>query len=374
MCPGKGGKEMAKKKFGLDSIRGASNAVNGSSAIDINNDTQNDTEKNMESTESITNEEIEDKMQVGAGLINQKSIMMQIYNIPRNKLIINPKNPYSLRGIDSLAMSIHAYGMKAPLDVKKLSDGNYMLLGGERRLKAIDVLINAKKTPEWNKYTLIPCVISDPSKIDLPLSSECKELFAIIATNKEARKYNSGDAMEEIKCWEKIIKELRENGMEYLDLKDYMGFDDEIEDDIPQIQIKGRKTMDILEETTDLSRGQLQKFSYVEKNAVPELLDAIKANKVSIAVADKAVKELNAEEQKTLADDILINNATVKSNEIDNYKTTEEERMPLSIEDFDTDITQIKSLFNKDGNVMLTNKEIKEYKKLVKKIGSLFIA
>ena len=70
---------MAKKKFGLDSIRGASAAVNGTVTVD--------TQVNIkENTEPITNREIEDKMQVGAGLINQDSIMMQVYNIPRNKI------------------------------------------------------------------------------------------------------------------------------------------------------------------------------------------------------------------------------------------------------------------------------------------------
>ena len=101
---------MAKKKFGLDSIRGANATVNNAVATDA----QTDIEKNIE---TALNEDIEDKMQVGAGLINQKSIMMQIYNIPRNKICTNPKNSYSIEGIDSLAMSIHSYGMKAPLDV-----------------------------------------------------------------------------------------------------------------------------------------------------------------------------------------------------------------------------------------------------------------
>ena len=46
---------MAKKKFGLDSIRGASAAVNGTVTVD----TQVNAKEN---TEPITNREIEDKM------------------------------------------------------------------------------------------------------------------------------------------------------------------------------------------------------------------------------------------------------------------------------------------------------------------------
>ena len=52
---------MAKKKFGLDSIRGASAAVNGTVTVD----TQVNTKEN---TELITNREIEDKMRSGLGL------------------------------------------------------------------------------------------------------------------------------------------------------------------------------------------------------------------------------------------------------------------------------------------------------------------
>ena len=72
---------------------------------------------------------------------------------------------------------------------------------------------------------------------------------------------------------------------------------------------------------------------------------------MSIAVADKAVKELNAEEQKTLADDLLVNNTTVKANDIDDYKNKKDEKTPFSIDDFNADITQIKSLFNKGTEV-----------------------
>ena len=88
-----------------------------------------------------------------------------------------------------------------------------MLLGGERRITAIDKLIEDPNVQEWNEDTLIPCVIKNLEEIDLPLSDEAKEQYALITTNKEARKYTDSDRYIEVMAWKKIIDELRANGV-----------------------------------------------------------------------------------------------------------------------------------------------------------------
>lgn len=44
-----------------------------------------------------------------------------------------------------------------------------MLLGGERRITAIDKLIEDPNVPEWNEDTLIPCTIKDLDKIKIAI-------------------------------------------------------------------------------------------------------------------------------------------------------------------------------------------------------------
>ena len=64
-------------------------------------------------------------------------------------------------------------------NVTKLEDDSYMLLGGERRITAIDKLIEDPNVQEWNEDTLIPCVIKNLEEIDLPLSDEAKRTVCI---------------------------------------------------------------------------------------------------------------------------------------------------------------------------------------------------
>ena len=102
-------------------------------------DENKETEKELEEQTEVP------KLKLGAGLlsnVSKETIKMELTQIPREKIQKNPKNKYSIKGIDSLAESIRVYGLGEPLNVKELPDGNYMLLGGERRITAIDQLID----------------------------------------------------------------------------------------------------------------------------------------------------------------------------------------------------------------------------------------
>lgn len=221
------------------------------------------------------------KVRLGEGLLNDASkdiIKMRIVNLERDKIRKNPSNNYSINDIDSLAESIKNYGIASPLNVTKLEDDSYMLLGGERRITAIDKLIEDPNVQEWNEDTLIPCVIKNLEEIDLPLSDEAKEQYALITTNKEARKYTDSDRYIEVMAWKKIIDELRANGVDTIKMEDQ------------SIQIKGEKTRDILSRTTGMSQGQIQRFNKVENNATTDLINSMLDDQISIGVASRALK------------------------------------------------------------------------------------
>ena len=165
----------------------------------------------VDSIKGVTKNQ-EEKVQVGAGLLSEvskKQVMTKTINVPRNMIDKNPNNKYSIRGIASLANSIRDYTLIEPLHVSRKPDGRYLLLGGERRLAAIDRLIADKEVSDWAEDTLIPCVDRGTELIKLPLSETNKERYAIIITNKEARKYTDGDMYIEIQEWKNIIEELR---------------------------------------------------------------------------------------------------------------------------------------------------------------------
>lgn len=65
------------------------------------------------------------------GLLNNTSkSKMKITMIPYEDIMRNEKNHYSIEDIESLAASISDVGLREPLEVKPLDDGQYMLIGG----------------------------------------------------------------------------------------------------------------------------------------------------------------------------------------------------------------------------------------------------
>ena len=224
---------------------------------------------------------VKEKFKVGAGLlsdISKGAVVMDVVNIPRDQIQKNPNNHYSISGIESLAESIKQYGLLQPVHVMETETG-YRLLGGERRLTAIDKLIADAGVPDWTE----------------DLSPENKERYAIITSNREQRAYTDGDRYMEIQEWKKIIEELRSKGIEYIN-----GVDNEGNE--KQVGIKGEKTRDILAQTTGMSRGQINNYEAVHNSGSEKLKDALLQGKISVSAAAKAAKELSDKEQDSIAE------------------------------------------------------------------------
>lgn len=240
---------------------------------------------------------VKEKFKVGAGLlsdISKGAVVMDVVNIPRDQIQKNPNNHYSISGIDSLAESIKQYGLLQPLHVMETVNG-YRLLGGERRLTAIDTLIKDDAVLDWTEDTLIPCVVKDAEDVKLDLSPENKERYAIITSNREQRAYTDGDRYMEIQEWKKIIDELRSKGIEYIN-----GVDEEGNE--KKVGIKGEKTRDILAQATGMSRGQINNYETVHNSGTDKLKDALLQGKISVSTAAKAAKDLTDEEQDGIAE------------------------------------------------------------------------
>ncbi|MBO5485051.1 MAG: ParB N-terminal domain-containing protein [Lachnospiraceae bacterium] len=297
--------------------------------------------------QTISAETEKGKVLVGAGFFEnagKKHVGQEIIFIPRNKIDKNPNNFYSIDHIDSLAQSIRHSGLSQPLEVSKQENDRYILIGGERRLTAIDSLIADENESEWSDDVVIACVLKNPEEIDLPLSLEKKEDYAIITTNKEARTYTDGDTYMEIQKWKGIIQELRENGVEYIAGKDEDGKQQ-------NVRIKGEKTRDIITKTVGISSGQVSKYEEVSNKGTQALKDALLNNKISVSVAAKAVHELDSEEQDALASDASQN--TVTSKEIKKYKKdTGQNKEVITSAKFRKDIRNITQSL-KEGEILL---------------------
>lgn len=318
----------------------------------------------IQDIEKEQQEEKKEKLQVGAGLFADKPVdnVLKIVYIPRNKIRKNKKNKYSIKGIASLAESIKTYGLVQPLHVAPAEDGMYTLLGGERRLTAIDLLIKDKETKDWNEDTLIFCVVKGLEDVKLDLSEENKERYAIITTNREQRKYTDADQYMEIQEWKLIIEELREKGIEYISQYD----DDGNEKPIP---IKGEKTRDILTQTTGISRGQINKFETVHNQGSDELKTALMDGKISVSVAEKAAKEMTPEQQKKVVA------AAEKGEKLTAAHVTKLQtngnRKTITPQQFRKDIKNITSAL-KQKEISLDGMEVDKYYFYIRQIEKLF--
>ena len=90
----------------------------------------------------------------------------QIQLLPHEIILPNPHQPrvrFDYNELEGLAVSVRTNGMLQPINVRKLSDGKYELISGERRLRAARMV-------GMNK---IPCVVMD-------VSDEQSALLAII--------------------------------------------------------------------------------------------------------------------------------------------------------------------------------------------------
>ena len=90
----------------------------------------------------------------------------QIQLLPHEAILPNPYQPrvrFDFNELEGLAISIRTNGILQPINVRRLPDGKYELISGERRLRA-------SRMVGINK---IPCVVMD-------VSDEQSALFAII--------------------------------------------------------------------------------------------------------------------------------------------------------------------------------------------------
>lgn len=294
---------------------------------------------------------VKEKFKVGAGLLSDVSkgaVVMDVVNIPRDQIQKNPNNHYSISGIESLAESIKQYGLLQPLHVME-SENGYRLLGGERRLTAIDTLIKDDAVSDWTEDTLIPCVVKDAEDVKLDLSPENKERYAIITSNREQRAYTDGDRYMEIQEWKKIIDELRSKGIEYIN-----GVDEEGNE--KKVGIKGEKTRDILAQATGMSRGQINNFETVHNSGTDKLKDALLQGKISVSTAAKAAKDLTDEEQDCIAEAVekgeKVSPADIAAQAKKEYVLTQTE--------FKKDIKNILSAI-KEKEISLDGKEQEKY-------------
>lgn len=197
----------------------------------------------------------------------------RIEYIDLDQLREDPRNFYSLDGLDELAANIELVGLQQPLRVRQLNPGagapgGYEIVSGHRRRAALRRLADEGKS----KYLSVPCIVERDE-----CSDAMRELRLIYA-NADTRRMTDAELSRQIERVHALLLQLRDEGVE----------------------LPGR-LRDHVAEAMHISRTKVGTLQATRKRLIPELAEAWDKGEINTAKAARLAKE-NADVQGHLVD------------------------------------------------------------------------
>ena len=197
---------------------------------------------------------------------------IDIKDIERNK-----KNFYEIVNVDELAEYIKMNGLNHNLVVRKLDNGKYELISGERRYTALTQLVE-----QGNEiFALVPCKVIEANDIDSEI--------ILIQANAQTRELTEIEKLEQVKRLTELYKTKKKNGE----------------------KVPG-KIREIIANDLKLSPTQVGRYERINKNLIPELKEILENGNLTIANASE-FSSLSEDNQKVILE--IINNKVEISKE-----------------------------------------------------------
>lgn len=193
-----------------------------------------------------------------------------------NLLVPSKNNFYGIREIEELAESIKENGLLHNLVVRKLLNGTYEVISGERRLHAAKSL----------GYTKLPCQVKEINDLDAEIM--------LIQANIEQRELLPTEKMEGIKRLKSIYEQKKANGEE-----------------LPKGKIR-----DLIGQDMKLSGVQVGRYQKVDKDLIEPLKEKLDKDEITLTQAH-TISSLNKDEQKIINDEIKDLNTKEHKEEIE---------------------------------------------------------
>ena len=197
---------------------------------------------------------------------------IDIKDIERNK-----KNFYEIVNVDELAEDIKMNGLNHNLVVRKLDNGKYELISGERRYTALTQLVE-----QGNEiFALVPCKVIEANDIDSEI--------ILIQANAQTRELTEVEKLEQVKGLTELYRTKKKNGE----------------------KVPG-KIREIIANDLKLSPTQVGRYERINKNLIPELKEILENGNLTIANASE-FSSLSEDNQKVILE--IINNKVEISKE-----------------------------------------------------------
>ena len=182
---------------------------------------------------------------LSASVSNLNTPTMQIVEIPLDKLLDNEGNFFKVEDVQELASDIEMRGLENPLTVCEAGDGNYRIVAGHRRRKALEQI----------GKTSAPCFVKAYADAD-------SEEVALIQSNLTARELTYYEKMLAVVRLEEALRRMKENGVE----------------------LHGR-LRDHLAEKSGESASAVHRMTYIYKHLSHKLLEGLRQEKINESIA-----------------------------------------------------------------------------------------
>ena len=187
---------------------------------------------------------------------------LRVVMIDRKNIITNPDNRkiYRIGDVSRLKEDIKTNGIRQPLEVVDLADGNYKLIGGERRLTACEELAKEGDT----RFEALPCVI-------LKLKHDDDEKIALITANATARDLTDGERLAQYETLKEILTRRKSLG----------GLSGKVRDELCRI--------------LGLSTGAAARLNAISENCGDDTKRELQAGEITLMGAYRRAQEIIAE-------------------------------------------------------------------------------
>lgn len=218
-----------------------------------------------------------------------------LYPDPENSKI------YSIERIAELADAIDlAGGVFHNLVVRaEDDDGRYQIISGERRWRALIMLVRDRHLPQ---YSQVNCLVENEHDEDLLQ-------LMLVTANSSTRELTDGEKVNQYQALEKILRHMQGQG-----------------------KLQGR-IRDTAARMLNVSAAQIARYQAIVNNATDELKGALNEGKIGVSAAYEA-SSLSNQGQKQVADMANAGKADIKSvKEIKQKERAEEEaKKPVQME------------------------------------------
>lgn len=192
--------------------------------------------------------------------------------VPIDKIKVTKRIRKEITKIDKLAADIERNGLLNPITVMHSENGEFQLLAGFRRLKAVGKLA-------WSEIDI---------NVVSPTDAESAILIEI-SENEQREDFTFSEKMD----FANILEEIeREKSKERMSLGGKGGINQEGKDGRPTLEIK--QSRDAVGEKIDMSGRQYDRAKYIVENAPEEVIEELDKGERSIS---GTYEELRAKEK-----------------------------------------------------------------------------